>query len=117
MAKLVFGKGDLLRNEPQYPTKGYAPHSGRGGDPRRFFDVIYRFEESISKKRKARARTEVSAESEVTGKSGAHSECEYIIAHVEWYIYILSAHPCPLRPLLLTPAPTQTNRSLSRCDD
>ena len=27
---LVFGKGSLLRNEPQYPTKGYAPHSGRG---------------------------------------------------------------------------------------
>ena len=26
-----FGKGSLLRNEPQYPTKGYAPHSGRGG--------------------------------------------------------------------------------------
>ena len=25
-----FGKGSLLRNEPQYPTKGYAPHSGRG---------------------------------------------------------------------------------------
>ena len=23
----VFGKGSLLRNEPQYPTKGYAPHS------------------------------------------------------------------------------------------
>ena len=22
--------GSLLRNEPQYPTKGYAPHSGRG---------------------------------------------------------------------------------------
>ena len=22
----TFGKGDLLRNEPQYPTKGYAPH-------------------------------------------------------------------------------------------
>ena len=21
-----FGKGSLLRNEPQYPTKGYAPH-------------------------------------------------------------------------------------------
>ena len=30
----VFGKGSLLRNEPQYPTKGYAPHSGRGGEPR-----------------------------------------------------------------------------------
>ena len=29
---LVFGKGSLLRNEPQYPTKGYAPHSGRGGN-------------------------------------------------------------------------------------
>ena len=25
---LFFGKGSLLRNEPQYPTKGYAPHSG-----------------------------------------------------------------------------------------
>ena len=28
----IFGKGSLLRNEPQYPTKGYAPHSGRGGN-------------------------------------------------------------------------------------
>ena len=28
---LYFGKGSFLRNEPQYPTKGYAPHSGRGG--------------------------------------------------------------------------------------
>ena len=27
-----FGKGSLLRNEPQYPTRGYAPHSGRGGE-------------------------------------------------------------------------------------
>ena len=27
-----FGKGSLLRNEPQYPTTGYAPHSGRGGN-------------------------------------------------------------------------------------
>ena len=28
-------KGSLLRNEPQYPTKGYAPHtSGRGGEQR-----------------------------------------------------------------------------------
>ena len=26
----VFGESSLLRNEPQYPTKGYAPHSGRG---------------------------------------------------------------------------------------
>jgi len=29
----VLSKG-LLRNEPQYPTKGDAPHSGRGGEPR-----------------------------------------------------------------------------------
>ena len=25
-------EGSLLRNEPQYPTRGYAPHSGRGGN-------------------------------------------------------------------------------------
>ena len=34
---LVFGKGSLLRNEPQYPTRGYAPHSGRGGNRDLFF--------------------------------------------------------------------------------
>ena len=33
-----FGKGSLLRNEPQYPTKGYAPHSGRGFPARRVRD-------------------------------------------------------------------------------
>ena len=26
------GESSLLRNEPQYPTKGYAPHSGREGE-------------------------------------------------------------------------------------
>jgi hypothetical protein len=37
LANVVF-----LRNQTQYPTKGYAPHSGRGGEPRPGGDNLLR---------------------------------------------------------------------------
>ena len=41
-AAAIFGKGDLLRNEPQYPTKGYAPHSGRAAKSSSFLINYFR---------------------------------------------------------------------------